>query len=92
MIGILGQQLLAIFSDIRRAGVHSTTPDFHHGAAIGFGAKRSGYLPDFALQSELRAGKRQRAPPLARPSLGGELADTLLRVVPNLRHSGVGFV
>ena len=54
--------------------------------------KRGSDLPYLTFESKLRAGKRQRATPLACTGLGGELADAFLGVVPNLGHGRIGFV
>ena len=72
--------------------MYCTAPDFHHRASVGFGAERGSHLPDFTFKTKLGAGKGQRATPLARTRLSGELADAFLSVVPNLRHGRVGFV
>ena len=78
--------------EVGRAGVHRAAERLDHHAAVGLLVVRRPHLPDLALHAELRAGERQRRPPLAGAGLGGELADAGLAVVERLRHSRVGLV
>src|SRR4029077_7641680 len=63
-----------------------------HDPAIGLLVVRRAYLPDFAVQPELRAGKRKRGTPLAGAGLRRQAPHTGPGVVVRLRHSGIRLV
>ena len=91
-VGILVEDGPAGVGDVRRAGVHGRPPGAHHRGAVGLLVEGSGDLPHLALQTEHLACQGQGAPPLARPRLGGQLADPGLGVVVGLGDRSVGLV
>ena len=67
-------------------------PDLHHRLAIGLLVVAGSHHPHLALEPVLGAGEGEGAAPLTGTGLGGELPDSLDRVVERLGHRRVGLV
>ncbi len=78
--------------DVGRARVHGRPVDLHQQPAVGLLVVGRPDHPDLAGDPVQGRRERQRAAPLARAGLRGELRHALGGVVVRLRHGGVGLV
>src|SRR6185437_15365356 len=79
-------------SHIRRRRVDNAAERLDHDPAVGLLVIGGPYLPDLALDPELRAGESEGSAPLTCAGLGGQAPDAGLRVVERLWHRRVRLV
>ena len=91
-VRVLGQHRPARVGEVGRARVHRRAVGLHQHLAVGLLVVGRPHHPDLELEPEQRGRERQRAAPLARAGLGGQLGHALGGVVVGLRHGGVRLV
>ena len=89
---MLGQDRPTGFGEVGRRRMADAAVGLHLESAVRLGVEGRANLPHLHLETEQRAGERQRRAPLTRTGLGGELGGALEGVVVGLRHSRVRLV